>query len=211
MVVQVSDVLTGLGNWTVDFLPNLLVAVILLVIGLVVGKIMGRVVKEVLVRIKLDYYVTETHKPPVSLSEIFSVITRWGIYLTFIAAALSTEILGSYLPAYVVNEAFSFIASIIAASVIVTVGYVVGEYIKTQLRKSGKPYSALAGKIILFFTLYVSIALALPMLGLPGDIVRAILLIIIGAVGLAFALAFGLGGKETASTLLKKWVKKAKL
>jgi len=66
------------------FLPNLIAAIILLIIGLVVGKIVGRVVKEILVRIKLDYYVTETHRPPVSLANLFSVVSRWWIYLAFL-------------------------------------------------------------------------------------------------------------------------------
>jgi flagellar biosynthesis protein FliQ len=211
MAVEISQILTGLADSTVSFLPNLVAAIILLVIGLVVGKIVGRVVKEILLRIKLDYYVTETHKPPVSLTDIFSLITRWWIYLTFIAAALSREILGVTTLSVWMTQISDFIPSIIGAALIVIVGYVIGEYIKTQLRKSGKPYSALAGKLILFFTLYVSIALALPLLGVNTVLVNNILLIIIGAVAFAFALAFGLGGREVASDIMKKWARKANL
>ena len=79
-----ADVLANLTAQTVDFLPNLVSAVILLVIGLVVGKVVGRVVKEVLDRVRIDYYVHETHKPMVSLSNLFGVIARWWIYLAFI-------------------------------------------------------------------------------------------------------------------------------
>jgi len=211
MVAQISEILTGLADSTVAFLPNLVVAIILLVIGLVLGKIVGRVVKEVLLRIKLDYYVTETHKPPVSLANIFALITRWWIYLAFIAAALSPGILGIPELSLWVSSISDFIPMVIGASAIITVGYLVGEYIKTQLRKTGKPYSALAGKIILFFTMYVAIALALPLLGVNAELVRNILLIMIGAVAVAFALAFGLGGREVAADILKRWVRKAKL
>ncbi len=211
MVLQVSDVLTQLANSTVAFLPNLLAAIILLVIGLVVGKIVGRIAKEVLLRIKLDYYVTESHKPAISITEVFSLIARWWIYLTFISLALSIQVLGTPEISIWVNNINAFIPGIIGAALIITTGYLIGEYIKTQLRKSGRPYSALAGKIILFFTVYVSVAIALPILGLPSQLVNSILLIIVGAVALAFALAFGLGGRETASNLWKKWAQKAKL
>src|SRR3989344_559439 len=88
------DILGTLTSNAVAFLPGLVGAIILLVIGLVVGKIIGRVVKEVLERVRLDYYVSETHKPAISLSSLFAVIARWWIYLAFIAAALSSQVLG---------------------------------------------------------------------------------------------------------------------
>ena len=71
------DILGELTTNTVVFLPNLVAAVILLVIGLVLRKVVGRVVREVLERVKLDYYLTESHKPAISASGMFSVIAKW--------------------------------------------------------------------------------------------------------------------------------------
>ena len=211
MVQQLGAILSGLADSTVAFLPNLVAAVILLVIGLVVGKIVGRVVKEVLLRIKADYYVSETHKPAVSLADIFSVVVRWWIYLAFITAALSTEILGVPALATWMATVNAFIPNIVGATVIIVVGYVVGEYLKTQLTKHDKHYSTLTAKLLFFFVLYVSIALALPVLGVSAILVNNILLAIVGAVAVAFALAFGLGARDTAGKIAKKWARKHKL
>src|SRR3989338_6091170 len=131
---QMPDIslVTVLGDLTasaVGFLPNLVAAVILLVIGLVVGKIIGRVVKEVLERVRLDYYVSETHKPAISLSSLFAVIARWWIYLAFIAAALSSEVLGIASLSLWILSVQEFIPRIIGAAVIMVVGYVLAEYI----------------------------------------------------------------------------------
>jgi hypothetical protein len=211
MAQQLGAVLSGLGEATIAFLPNLVAAIILLVIGLVVGKIVGRVVKEILVRIKLDYYISETHKPPVSASNLFGVVARWWIYLAFITAALSQQVLGVPALSEWISNITAFIPNIIGAALIVVVGFVVGEYIKTHIASSGKAYGRLTGKVLLFFILYVSVALALPILGVNATLVNNILLAVIVFVGLAFALAFGLGAKDTAGAIAKKWAKKVKL
>jgi hypothetical protein len=211
MAIELATALDSMVRSAAAFLPNLVAAIILLVIGLVVGKIVGRIVKEVLVKIRLDYYVTEERKPPVSLANLFAIITRWWIYLAFIAAALSENILGIPVLAQWVASIYAFIPNVIGATLIVIVGYIIGEYIKTQMTKTGKPYSQLTGKVLFFFIMYVAIALALPVLGINAYIVNNVLLTMIVAVGLAFALAFGLGARDTVGAIVRKWARKAKL
>lgn len=204
-------VLSDLATSTANFLPNLISAIILLVIGLVVGKIIGRIVKEILVRVKLDYYVTETHKPVISLTDIFALIVRWWIYLAFIAAALSENVLGIPVLAAWVSEIMSFIPNIVGAVIIVVAGYIIAEYVDAQMKKMGRLYADVVSKILFFFIMYVAIALALPILGIPSGLVNNILLVIIGSLGLGMAIAIGLGLKDTIAEISKKYVKKLKI
>ena len=208
MVGSLATILTGLVDQAAAFLPNLIGAIILLIIGLVVGKIVGRVVKEVLVRIKLDYYITETHKPPVSFSDMLAMVTRWWIYLAFIMAALSQDVLGVPALAAWVAQVAAFVPNIIGAALIVVVGYLLGEYILVQFKKPGRGYAALAGKLLFFFILYVAVAMALPVLGINAMLVNAIMLTIIVSVGAAFALAVGLGARNVVGSVLQKWARK---
>lgn len=205
------DILANLTTSTVEFLPNLISAIILLVIGLIVGKIVGRVVKEVLLRVKLDYYVSETKKPVYSMADIFSLISRWWIYLAFITAALSREVLGiTYLASWVA-EITAFIPRIIGASIILVVAFVMAEYIKNHIKKTNTLWSTVVGKVLFFFVMYVAVALALPILGVSSTLVDNILLVIIGAVGLGTAIALGLGLKDAVSEISKKYVRKIKV
>lgn len=208
MAERLATVLTGLVDNAAAFLPNLIAAIILLVIGLVVGKIVGRVVKELLVRVKLDYYITETHKPAVSFSDLIATITKWWIYLAFIAAALSQDILGIAVVASWVSQVVAFIPNIIGAALVVAVGYLLGEYMLVHFKKPGRGYGTLAGKLLFFFIMYVTVALALPMLGIDATLVNWVMLTIIISVGLAFALAVGLGAREVVGGILRKWARK---
>jgi tetrahydromethanopterin S-methyltransferase subunit C len=193
MVAQLAATLTQLVDSAAVLLPGLVAAIILLVIGLVIGKIVGRVVKEVLVRVRLDYYVYEKAKAPISLSDLFSVVARWWIYLAFVTAATSTNILGIPAAAAWMASVNAYVPAIIAASVILGVAYVLSEYVKMHFLRQGTPNAAMTGKLIWFFVMYGALALVLPVLGLQS-VSREILLVAIGAVGLAFALSVGMSG-----------------
>lgn len=206
-----ADILANLTAGTVNFLPNLVSALILLVIGLVIGKVVGRVVKEVLDKLKVDYYVSETHKPMISLSSLFSVVARWWIYLAFVSAALSRDVLGITQLAIWITEITSFIPRIIGASLIVVVGYALGEYIKGHIRSTKTLWGVMVGKMLFFFIIYVSVALALPILGIGSALVNNILLVIIGSVGLGVAIALGLGAKEAVADVSRRFVRKLKV
>ena len=211
MPLTMVEVLGSLFGNAVGFLPAVVSAVIILAIGLVVGKIVGRAVKEILERLKVDYYLTEKDKSTFSVSEIFSLITRWWIYLAFISAALSTEVLGIPQLANWITQINLFIPRIIGASVILVAGYLLGEYVKNHLKREKKPWALLTGKALFFFVLYVAVALALDVLGLSATLVGNILLVIIASVGLGVAIALGLGLKDAVAIVSKKYANKYKV
>ena len=211
MAFQVVDVLSQLTANATAMLPNIAAAIILLVIGLVVGKIVGRVVKDVLDKVRLDYYVSEKEKPAVSLSSIFAVITRWWIYLGFITVATSSEILGIPALSLWVAEINAFIPRVIGAAAILISGYVLAEYIKHHLRLLNRVWATLTAKALFFLVMYVAVALALPLLGLSATLVNNVLLVVIASVGLGLAIALGLGLKDTVADLSKRWARKVKV
>lgn len=208
--IPLATVLENFAWAVVNFLPNIVSAVILLVIGLIVGKIAGKLVKQVLDKVNVDRYVTDGKKPVISLSNIFSLIVKWWIYLAFITAAVSREVLGIPSLADWMAMINAFIPKVIGASVIVIAGYIIGEYIQQQVKKTETFYAAMVGKTILFFIVYVAIAMALPILGIPATLVNSILLIIVGALGIGMAIAIGLGLKGPVELIAKKYLQKAK-
>ena len=206
---QVGSALTNATIDFVNFVPNLVGALILLIIGLVIGKVVGRVVKELLDKVKVDYYIHETKKPVISLSSLFSLILRWWVYMAFIVAAVAVLRVPE-LTSWTI-QIRDIIPGIIGASIVVVVGYVIAEYIRSQLSKMNKFYAEVVGKILLFFILYVAIATALPVLGVTAPLVNNILLIIIASLGLAMAIALGLGLKDAVSDISRRYVKKLRI
>ncbi len=210
MTMPLTTVLDNFVTSAVNYVPNVISAIILLVVGLIVGKVVGRVLKEVLIRIKLDRYLLGEKKIPISITNILVVIVKWWIYLAFITAAVSKEILGVETLANWMATINNFIPNVVGAALVVIVGYVIGEYIKDQINKTKTVYANIVGKVMFFLIMYVSIAIALPILGIPATLVNNILLVIIGSLGIGIAIALGLGLKDVIADIAKQYLKKKK-
>ena len=76
------------------------------------------------------------------------------------------------------------------------------------MKKMKEIYASLVSKVLFFFIIYVAIALALPILGIPATLVNNILLVIIGSVGIGIAIALGLGLKDAVAIISKKYANK---
>jgi len=208
--MELTYILESFLIGAINYIPNLISAIVLLVIGLAAGKFLGFVIKETLVRLKIDEYLPLKKKRIISASELFSIIAKWWIYLVFISAAFSERVLGIKSIASWVESIVNFIPNIIGSALIIIVGYLIGEFISTEIRKSETFYSSLVSKVIFFLIIYVSIALALPVLGISADLVNNILLIIIGSIGLGLAIAIGLGLKGPIEEIARDYMKKKK-
>ena len=203
------DVMTVLAVFlisVINFLPSLAAAIILLIIGWAVGILVGKVTREVMLRLKVDKYLAKGKKPLFSLTDILSVIFRWSIYLVFIQAAV--EALGIAVLVTFLSNILGFVPKLIRAILLVVVGYGVAEYVREQIETSKLSYSDIISKLLFFLIVYIAIAMALPLMGVETFIVNAVLLVIVGSVGLGLAIAIGWGLKDTIAAMAKKYERK---
>jgi hypothetical protein len=203
---RLIQVLNTFLDSAILFLPKLVGAVILLAIGWVVGIIVGKVTREILIRLKVDQYVTRGKKAIFKLSDIFAVIFSWAIYLTFIQAAV--EVLGIPALVTVFGGILAFIPGLVGAIIVVIAGYAIAEYVRQQIEASKIEYSGIIAKVVFFLTVYIAVAMALPLVNIDPFLINAILLVIIGSAGLGFAIALGLGLKDIIAVYAKRYLRK---
>ena len=101
----------------------------------------------------------------------------------------------------------SFIPTLIAATVIVILGMVIGEFVRGLILASagnveGVPVLANVAK---GSVVVIAIFMALQQLGIAEEIVTAGFTLILGAVALAVGLAFGLGNTQLAGEVTRRW------
>ncbi len=110
-----------------------------------------------------------------------------------------------------INEMFgimiSFIPTLIAAIVIVILGMVVGEFVRSIILASagnveGVPTLAniAKGSVVI-----IAVFMALQQLGVAEEIVTSAFTLILGAAALAVGLAFGLGNTKLAGEITRRW------
>jgi len=106
------------------------------------------------------------------------------------------------------NEIMLFIPNIIVSIIILLLGIYLANMVSQIVLASLKNMQDKTAEMISNITRYAIIALTifiiLSQLSIAKDIVSSAFILLFGAICLAFALAFGLGGKDWAADILKK-------
>ena len=205
---RLLDSLRGL----LEYLPAMFGAAAVITIGYVLAKLAQRAVGRVLRRMHLNDVLKRGGIPahdhtgqPVNPTRVVANLIFWLILFT--AMLVAADALGIDYLGQVFSELLSYVPSVIAAVVIVILGIVLGDFVSALITAStqnldGGPTLARAGKggVILLATF-----MALQELGVATDIVTTAFAIIFGALALALALAFGLGSRDLAGEVTRRW------
>lgn len=208
MVFGFEEVFTTLWNNFLVGLPGFIYAIIWLIVGFIIGKVVGRIVKEILIKVKLDEFIVEKEKLKMKFSDIFATISRWVIYLVFIMIA--AEALNITIVTELISSSIGFLLGAVEATIIIIVGYVLALYVKDKIVHAKTFYGSVVGNILFFLILYVSITLALPFVGIDVTLLNQLLLVVVAALSLGFAIAIGLGTKDVVRDLAKECARKFK-
>jgi hypothetical protein len=110
-----------------------------------------------------------------------------------------------------INEMFgrmlAFIPTLIAAIVVVILGMIVGEFVRALILASAGTVAGVPtlAKLAKGAVILISTFMALQEVGVAEEIVTAAFTLILGAVALAVGLAFGLGNRDLAGEVTRRW------
>jgi hypothetical protein len=110
-----------------------------------------------------------------------------------------------------INEMFGmmlgFIPTLIAAIVIVILGMIVGEFVRGLILASAGSVAGVPtlAKLAKGAVLMIAVFMALQQVGVAEEIVTSAFTLILGAVALGVGLAFGLGNRELAGEITRRW------
>ena len=201
-------------------LPSVLAALLLLLIGMVVGKIIRAAVEKFLKFVRVDEY-TEKVKVNELLARlgfgqspafVVGFLVYWLIILVFLvsaANAVQLTVVSQLLERFVL-----FIPKLIGAVVIVASGLLLGHFfgeVVLNAATANKLDSAVAfSKTVRVVVVIFAGVMAIEQIGIDTTIITSSIQIILGTIGLAVAIAFGMGGKDVAAEIVKNFIAKAK-
>lgn len=203
-----------------QFVINILLVLVILVIGWLIAKLIKTIVTRLLRALKLDELSDRIELESLlakggikySLSELLGVVVYWlAILVTFMVAVNSV---GLTVAADLLNRVVLYIPNIIAAIFILILGMFVATLLKNIIQtiatNAGLSEEKLLGKIVEMLVMIFVIVMAMEQLNIGAKTLQLILSIVLGAVGLGIALAFGLGCKEIAGKIVAEFLDKIK-
>jgi len=194
--------------------------VIILIIGWLISKLIKTVITKMLRAIKVDELSDRIEFDQMlqkggisySLSELVGVICYWiALLVTFMVAI---NAVGLTIAADLLNKVVLYIPNVIAALFILILGMffatLLRNIVKTAASNAGISHAQLFSKLVEIIVVVFSIVIALEQLNIAIQITQVTLAIILGAIGLGLALAFGLGCRDIAGRAVNDFIEKLK-
>lgn len=210
--------LTSFWTQMAAFVPQLLAALVLLFLGWILANIVRSAVGKILDTLKFDELGKKTGieafmrqgNIDLTLSRLIANLVYWIILLVVIVTVANS--LGLTTVAELFNKVVFYLPNIIVAVLVLVFGVLVARFINrlvfAYLNNMGVDgaltLSTLAEYSVIIFVVFV----ALEQLQIGTHLLISAFQIGFGAVGLALALAFGLGGREWAAGIIKRLTEK---
>ncbi len=194
-------------------LPAILGATLILVTGYFLARQVQRWVDETLKRLDfnrvaaaggLDQVVERTGSRLDPIRALAKLIF-WLVMLVVIL--LSSAALGLESISQMFGTMLAFIPTLIAAIVIVILGMIVGDFVRGLIVASAGNVAGVptVAKMAKGAVILISVFMALQQVGVAEEIVTSAFTLSLGAVALAVGLAFGLGNRELAGQITRRW------
>lgn len=202
---SVSKPIKGMMSSILNFSPKIIVAVIILVLGIFIAKVLGTLVKNILGSLNVSrfnkYVNFGENKDSIDIPTATGWVITALIGLFFTVQALNTVNLSVLNK---IGEAIiGYLPLVISAVIILALGLIGGNLISKLINKSTG--NAMLAEIVKYLVIIVSVFMTLDQLNFAQSIVNVAFLLILGAVAVAFAIAFGIGGKSFAEKQLNKF------
>lgn len=200
------------GGQILVVLPSFLGAVAILVAGYLLARIVERWTDAILKRLNFNKmaeggFSEAVDRTGTRLDPIHAVgkLLFWLVMLVVIL--LASTALGLTSINTMFGTMLSYIPTLIAAIVIVILGMIVGEFVRALVLASAGTVEGvpLLAKVAKATVVIISIFMALTQLGVAEEIVTAAFTLILGAIALAAGLAFGLGNRDLAGEITRRW------
>ncbi|OHB05633.1 MAG: hypothetical protein A3A26_02515 [Candidatus Zambryskibacteria bacterium RIFCSPLOWO2_01_FULL_47_14] len=214
-----SEVLTlsfqNLWVGVVNFVPNLIVAIVILVLGWLIGALLGRAIAQVFRSLKIDDALRRAglesflRRGGVNLDSgaFIGALVKWFVVVMFLIAAF--DVLGLVQVNLFLQEVvLGYLPRVLAAALVLLVagviGDVTGRVVVTAARTAGVHSAHFAGAIAKWAIWIFAILVALSQLGIAAAFSQTLFTGIVIAISLALGLSFGLGGQEAAGRFLER-------
>jgi hypothetical protein len=198
-----------------EFLPRFLVMLIIIVFGLLMAFLLKYVLRATLRMAKLDRLSEEVGASRVlrkaalpSLTELLSRSLFWVTWLGFTLVGIS--VLGIPELHEQISRLFQFLPEVFVAILVLLIGALAATFLSRAALlaavNAGYRSPQLWSGSIRFVILILAVSMALEQIGLAKQTVIAAFSIVFGALMLALAIAFGLGGRDLARRTLERYL-----
>ncbi len=215
---EIQNAFYGYTQVLAGSVPKIVNAIFILILGWILALIIKWIVYKLSHAFGLDRLAQKSgvHKfiekrgIKNGFSGLASSLVFWAIILMVLVRFFN--LLGLDVVSDLLNQFLFYIPNILIACILIIIGFYLAELVSGivvgSLEENNYENSELIGRLVFYCIGFITIAIALTQIGIGEGIITNVVSIFFGSIGLAFAIAFGLGGKEWASDVIAKYFSK---
>ncbi|WP_180083556.1 mechanosensitive ion channel [Acinetobacter sp. YH12145] len=211
-IEAISQPATAMLHEIMYAIPNIIAAGLILILAYVVSRFVARLVVDVISGTGVD---TVPEKLDIQRflgkTKVSDVVGCLIVFFTMLfAVSEAANRLGFEQISALIAMFIQFGASILLGAVILVVGFWLANIVANVVQRGEYNSSRWLGNLVRVLIMGLVVAMGLRAMGIADSIVNLAFGLTLGAVAVAFALAFGLGGRNPAERLLSDLIDKAK-
>lgn len=198
----------------VIFMPRLFLAVIVFIVFWIIGAALCTFFSRLLNILKIDAILSQIgvdaalQKGGLTLNsgKFIGGLAKW--FFIIIGLLFSSSLLGLIQVSSFLEQVLYYIPNVAVAVIILVAGVLLADFVgkatTTTVASAGLKSGPYASKIVRWAVMIFALIAALDQLGVAQTFVNTLYIGIVAMIAIAGGLAFGLGGKEHASELIRK-------
>ena len=185
-----------------EFIPNILAAPVIIIIGCMVAKFSGNIVESLIASAGFDTKLQE-HLAEKENNFILSKVIGKTVHIIMVVFFIveSFSVLHLSVLTNIGNAIIGYMPYILASALILLACYVCDGLANKALTKGNHTVLAMVSRVAIYT---VGIFMVLNELNIAKEIVSTTFILIIAAFAIAFAISFGIGGRDFAGKIMKK-------
>ncbi len=190
-------------------IPSIFAAAVILGFAVLIGRFVSSLVSGLLAGIgfdallgKIGLRLRDGAKAP---SAIAGTVVM--VLVVLFAAMEALNLLGFGAVAGIVESFIQFGGHVLMALIIIGIGLYLANLAAAAVKGSGAPNSGFLARVAHIAIVVLAGSMGLRELGVGDDIILLAFGLLVGALAVAAAVAFGLGGRDVAKTHLEKWTR----
>jgi mechanosensitive ion channel-like protein len=196
-------------------IPKVIGFLLILIIGWLIAAALARVVSSVLRAVRfndlarragLSGFVQQMGLQT-DAAGFVATIAKWFVRLIVLVSAF--DALGLPAVSQVLQQLLLWLPNLVVAMIALVIGGLAANGLSRLVRgaaaESGLGSPDLLANVVRVAVWAFAIVVAVNQIGIATTLINTLFMAVIGAVALALGLAFGLGGRETAATIVRNW------
>ncbi len=207
-----GDVLNSLIAAVADFVPRFLTGLVVVLIGWLLAKVADKAIRTAFEKLRLDELLEKAGLTGTmakiglrgSPGSLLGRAAYWLLLLLFVQSG--AQAVGMTAIAGAIGAFFAYLPSILAALIVLMIGMMISQFVGGAVARSagesGVDFAPVLGRAVSTLILFIVAVMAVAQLRIDTQLIKSVVLVVLGGFAVGLALSFGLGTRDATRNIV---------